>query len=56
VGASTKHDAAIIGTQTKDALIGLGWEAETADAAIRGASARLGAGSTLDRLTTDILF
>jgi Holliday junction resolvase RuvA-like protein len=55
VGAPTKFDVAIIRTQSKDALIGLGWKPAIAHAAVAAASAALGADATLERLIFEAL-
>ena len=55
VGAPTKLDVAIIRTQSKDALIGLGWKPAIAHAAVAAASAALGTGATLERLIFEAL-
>ena len=55
VGAPTKLDVAIIRTQSKDALIGLGWKPAIAHAAVAAASAALGADATLERLIFEAL-
>jgi HNH endonuclease/RuvA, C-terminal domain len=55
VGAPTKLDAAILGTQAKEALVGLGWKPAIAQAASAAASAALGTGATLERLIFEAL-
>ncbi len=55
VGAPTKLDVAIIRTQSKDALIGLGWKPAIAHAAVAAASAALGADATLEALIFEAL-
>ncbi len=55
VGAPIKLDAAILGTQAKEALVGLGWKPAMAQAASAAASAALGAGATLERLIFEAL-
>ena len=50
VGAPTKLDSAIVRTQAKEALVGLGWKPAIAQAAVAAASAALGAEATLERL------
>ncbi len=55
VGAPTKFDAAILGTQAKEALVGLGWKPAMAQAASTAAAAALGTGATLERLIFEAL-
>ncbi len=55
VGAPMKLDAAILGTQAKEALVGLGWKPAIAQAASAAASAALGTGATLERLIFEAL-
>ncbi len=55
VGAPTKLDAAILGTQAKEALVGLGWKPAIAQAASAAASAALGTDATLERLIFEAL-
>ena len=55
VGAPAKLDAAILGTQTKEALVGLCWKPSVAQAASAAASAALGTGATLERLICEAL-
>jgi hypothetical protein len=55
VGAPAKLDAAIVRTQAKEALVGLGWRPATANAAVAVASAALGTEATLERLIFEAL-
>ena len=55
VGAPTKLDAAIVRTQAKEALVGLGWKPAIAQAAVTAAYAALGAEAPLDRLIFEAL-
>jgi hypothetical protein len=55
VGASTKLDVAVLRTHAKEALIGLGWKAAVATAAVAAASAALGAETTLERMIFEAL-
>jgi hypothetical protein len=55
VGTSTKLDAAIVRTQIKDALVGLGWKSAIAQAAAAAAFAALGTEATLERLIFEAL-
>ena len=55
VGALTKLDAAIVRTQAKEALIGLGWKPAIAQTAVAAAVAALGLEATLDRLIFEAL-
>ncbi len=55
VGAPTKVDVAILGTQAKEALVALGWKPAIAAAASAAASAALGTGATLERLIFEAL-
>jgi hypothetical protein len=55
VGAAAKLDAAIVRTQAKGALVGLGWTPAIAQAAVADASAALGGDATLDRLIFEAL-
>ena len=48
-GAAGKLDAAILRTQAKEALVGLGWKPAIAAAAVAAAAADLGAGGTLEQ-------
>jgi hypothetical protein len=49
VGATGKLDAAILRTQAKAALVGLGWKPAIAHAAIAAAAAAQGADLTLEQ-------
>ena len=55
VGATAKLDAAIVRTQAKEALIGLGWKPAIAQAAVAAASAVLGTETTLEQLIFEVL-
>ncbi len=55
VGAPIKLDAAILGTQAKEALVSLGWKPAMAQAASAAAAAALGTGATLERLIFEAL-
>jgi Holliday junction resolvasome RuvABC DNA-binding subunit len=55
VGAAAKLDAAIVRTQAKEALIGLGWKLAIAQAAVAAASAALGTEATLEQLIFEAL-
>jgi Holliday junction resolvasome RuvABC DNA-binding subunit len=55
VGTPTKLDAAILGTQAKEALVGLGWKPAMAQAASAAAAEALGTGATLERLIFEAL-
>ena len=54
-GAPTKLDAATLGMQAKEGLVGLGWKPAIAQAASAAASAALGTGATLERLIFEAL-
>jgi hypothetical protein len=53
--AAAKLDDAIVGTQAKEALIGLGWKAPIAQAAVAAARGALGDATTLERLILEAL-
>jgi hypothetical protein len=53
--AANKLDDAIVGTQAKEALIGLGWKASIAQAAVAAARGALGDATTLERLILEAL-
>jgi hypothetical protein len=55
VSAPSKLDAAILRTQGKQALVGLGWKPAIAEAAVSEALASLGAEAPLERLIFDAL-
>ena len=55
VGAPAKLDSAIVRTQAKEALVGLGWKPAIAQAAVSAASAALGTEATLERLIFEAL-
>jgi hypothetical protein len=55
VSASGKLETAIVRTQAKDALVGLGWRPAVAQAAVAAAFATLGAEATLERLIFEAL-
>jgi len=55
VGAHGKLGTAIVRTQAKDALVGLGWKLAVAQAAVAAAVATLGAEATLERLIFEAL-
>jgi HNH endonuclease/RuvA, C-terminal domain len=55
VGAVSELDAAILRTQAKAALTGLGWKPAIADAAVAAAAAAHGAGVSLERLIFEAL-
>jgi hypothetical protein len=55
VGAPAKLDAAIVRTQAKEALVGLGWKPAIANPAVAAAAAALGAEATLERLIFEAL-
>jgi predicted nucleic acid-binding protein len=55
VGATSDLDAAILRTQAKAALTGLGWKPAIADAAVAAAAAAQGAGVSLERLIFEAL-
>ena len=55
VGAPAKLDAAIVRTQAKEALVGLGWKPAVANPAVAAAAAALGAEATLERLIFEAL-
>jgi hypothetical protein len=55
VGAASRLDAAILRTQAKAALTGLGWKAAIAHAAVGAALAAEGAEITLERLIFESL-
>jgi Holliday junction resolvasome RuvABC DNA-binding subunit len=55
VGTASKLDAAILRTQAKAALTGLGWKPAIAHAAVAAAAAAQGAGVTLERLIFESL-
>ena len=55
VDAASKLDGAIVRTQAKAALIGLGWKPTIAHAAVRAAGAALGTELALERLIAEAL-
>jgi hypothetical protein len=55
VGAPAKLDAAIIRTQAKEALAGLGWKPAMANPAVAAAATALGAEATLEQLIFEAL-
>jgi len=55
VGVATMLDAAIVRTQTKAALVGLGWKPAIANVAVAAAVAALGTEATLEQLTFEAL-
>ena len=55
VDAASKLDGAIVRTQAKAALIGLGWKPTIAHAAVAAAAAALGAELALERLIAEAL-
>jgi len=55
VGAHGKLGTAIVRTQAKDALVGLGWKSAVAQAAVAAAVATLGVEATLERLIFEAL-
>jgi hypothetical protein len=55
VGAPAKPDTAMIRTQAKEALVGLGWKPAIANAGVAAASAALGTEPTLERLIFESL-
>ena len=55
VGAPTRLDVAVLYTEAKEALIGLGWKPAIAKAAVASASAALGTAPTLERLICEAL-
>jgi Holliday junction resolvasome RuvABC DNA-binding subunit len=55
VGAPAKLDVAIVRTQAKQALAGLGWKPAIANPAVAAAAAALGAEATLERLIFEAL-
>ena len=55
VRATEKLDTAILRTQAKQALTGLGWKPAIAQAAVAAALAAQGAGATLERLIFEAL-
>jgi Holliday junction resolvasome RuvABC DNA-binding subunit len=55
MGAHSKLNAAVLRTQSKEALVGLGWKPAIATAAVAAASAALGTEVTLDRLIFEAL-
>jgi Holliday junction resolvasome RuvABC DNA-binding subunit len=55
VSAPTKLDATIVRTQTKAALVHLGWKPAIAQAAVAAAWAALGAEAPLERLLFEAL-
>jgi len=52
---SNKLDVAILRTQAKQALVGLGWKSAIAQAAVAAAAATLGDGAPLERLIVEAL-
>jgi len=55
VHAPARLDAAIVRTQAKEALVGLGWKPAIANPAVAAAAAALGAEATLERLIFEAL-
>jgi hypothetical protein len=55
VGAGSELDAAIVRTQAKAALTGLGWKFAIATAVVVAAAAAQGAGASLERLIFEAL-
>jgi hypothetical protein len=55
MGARSKLNVAVLRTQSKEALVGLGWKPAIATAAVAAASAALGAEVTLERLIFEAL-
>jgi hypothetical protein len=55
VGVGSELDAAIVRTQAKAALTGLGWKPAIATAAVAAAAAAHGAGASLERLIFEAL-
>jgi Holliday junction resolvasome RuvABC DNA-binding subunit len=55
VGAASKLDAAIVRTQAKVALVGLGWKPAIAHAAVAAATSAQGTEVTLERLIFEAL-
>ena len=55
VDAPTKLDATIVRTQTKEALVRLGWKPAIAQAAVAAASKALGAEAPLEQLIFEAL-
>ena len=55
VGAPARLDAAIVRTQAKEVLVGLGWKSAIANPAVAAAAAALGAEATLERLIFEAL-
>jgi len=53
--AASRLEAAVLRTQAKAALTGMGWKPAIAQAAVAAAVAAQGAGSTLERLIVDAL-
>jgi Holliday junction resolvasome RuvABC DNA-binding subunit len=54
-GAPSKLDVAVVRTQAKEALIGLGWKSAIAQAAVAAASASLGTQAALEPLIFEAL-
>ena len=55
VDAASKLDAAIVRTEAKAALVGLGWKPTIAHAAVAAAAAALGTELALERLIVEAL-
>ena len=55
MGTRSELDVAVLRTQSKEALVGLGWKPAVATAAVAAASAALGAEVTLERLICEAL-
>jgi hypothetical protein len=53
--AASKLDAVVLRTQTKEALVGLGWKPAIATAAAAAAVAAVGTGTTLERMVFEAL-
>ena len=51
----SKLDAAIVRTQAREALVGLGWKTAIAGPAVTAAAAALGSDVTLERLIFEAL-
>ena len=52
---TTKLDMAILGVEAKRALVGLGWKATIAQAAVAAAAANVSGGVTLEKLIMEAL-
>jgi len=55
VGGAVRLDAAVVRVQARDALVGLGWKAAIARAAVDEACAHVGATATIEDVIREAL-